>query len=97
MESLPTASRLGLLKPSVRTKAGYRLYGESDLARLEQIIVLKFLGLPLKEIRNLFDRKYYTFGTFFERDQVRFLQLSDPRTLSPAAPLAVLAGIRAVF
>jgi len=48
-------------------------------------------------IRNLFDRKYYTFGTFFERDQVRFLQLSDPRTLSPAAPLAILAGVRAVF
>ncbi len=48
-------------------------------------------------IRNLFDRKYYTFGTFFERDQVRFLGLTDPRTLSPAAPLAVLAGVRALF
>ena len=42
--------RLGLLKPSRRTEAGYRLYSESDLVRLEQIIVLKFLGLPLKRI-----------------------------------------------
>lgn len=44
--------RLGLLRPG-RTGSGYRLYGERDLARLEQIVVLKFLGLPLKEIRQL--------------------------------------------
>lgn len=45
--------RLGLLKPSRRSAAGYRLYGNRDLARLEQIVVLKFLGLPLKQIRDL--------------------------------------------
>lgn len=44
--------RLGLLRPG-RTGSGYRLYGSRDLARLEQIVVLKFLGLPLKEIRRL--------------------------------------------
>jgi MerR family transcriptional regulator, thiopeptide resistance regulator len=46
--------RLGLLKPR-RTESGYRLYRESDLERLEQIVALKFLGLPLKEIRDLLD------------------------------------------
>jgi DNA-binding transcriptional MerR regulator len=46
--------RLGLLKPR-RTDRGYRLYRESDLERLEQIVALKFLGLPLKEIRELLD------------------------------------------
>ncbi len=45
--------RLGLLKPGRRTESGYRLYGERDLARLEQIVVLKFIGLPLREIRRL--------------------------------------------
>jgi MerR family transcriptional regulator, thiopeptide resistance regulator len=45
--------RLGLLKPSGRTGSGYRLYADSDLGRLEQIVVLKFLGLPLKQIRDL--------------------------------------------
>ena len=45
--------RLGLLKPGRRTASGYRLYSERDFARLEQIVVLKFLGLPLKEIRKL--------------------------------------------
>src|SRR5664279_2997117 len=45
--------RLGLLKPSYRSEAGYRLYSQRDLARLEQIVVLKFLGLPLKSIGQL--------------------------------------------
>jgi len=48
--------RLGLLKPSGRTGAGYRLYGERDLARLQQIVTLKFIGLPLKEIKALLVR-----------------------------------------
>jgi len=45
--------RMGLLKPGRRTGSGYRLYGERDLARLEQIVVLKFIGLPLRDIRKL--------------------------------------------
>ncbi len=45
--------RLGLLKPSYRSDAGYRLYSQRDLAQLEQIVVLKFLGLPLKSIGKL--------------------------------------------
>jgi DNA-binding transcriptional MerR regulator len=47
--------RLGLLRPS-RTGAGYRVYRESDLERLEQIVALKFVGLPLKRIKTLLDR-----------------------------------------
>lgn len=42
--------RLGLLKPK-RTPAGYRAYSPQDLERLEQIIALKFIGVPLKKIR----------------------------------------------
>jgi uncharacterized damage-inducible protein DinB/DNA-binding transcriptional MerR regulator len=33
-----------------RTEAGYRVYRESDLETLEQIVALKFLGIPLKQI-----------------------------------------------
>lgn len=47
--------RLGLLKPSGRTEAGYRLYGERDFARLQQIATLKFIGLPLRQIKDLLD------------------------------------------
>ena len=45
--------RLGLLKPSRYSQSGYRLYCETDVARLEQIIALKFIGFSLTEIRNI--------------------------------------------
>jgi DNA-binding transcriptional MerR regulator len=49
--------RLGLLKPSGHTEAGYRLYTDHDLIRLEQIVALKFIGFPLSQIRDLLNRK----------------------------------------
>ncbi|GIW07527.1 MAG: hypothetical protein KatS3mg060_2332 [Dehalococcoidia bacterium] len=45
--------RLGLLGPSARTESGYRLYGETDLGRLQFIRRAKQLGLSLEEIRGL--------------------------------------------
>lgn len=48
--------RLGLLRPG-RNGSGYRVYRESDLERLEQIVALKFLGLPLEQIRKLLDQE----------------------------------------
>ena len=48
--------RLGLLRPSRYTAAGYRLYSERDMARLQQIATLKFIGLPLKQIKEVLDR-----------------------------------------
>jgi len=47
--------QLGLLRPR-RSDSGYRLYRERDLERLEQIVALKFLGIPLKQVRTLLDR-----------------------------------------
>ena len=44
--------RLGLLRPP-RTNAGHRLYTDADRQRLEQIVALKFLGLPLRQIRQV--------------------------------------------
>ena len=41
---------------SRNSQAGYRLYCSGDLEKLEQIVALKFLGIPLKEIRTLLDR-----------------------------------------
>jgi iron complex outermembrane receptor protein len=48
-------------------------------------------------VQNLFDRRYYTYGTFFDPTAIRALQLTDARTLTPAAPLAAYAGIRVTF
>ena len=55
VKALHHYDRLGLLKPK-RTDGGYRMYAERDLERLEQIIALKFLGVPLKQIKAVLDR-----------------------------------------
>jgi DNA-binding transcriptional MerR regulator len=46
---------IGLLTPSARTAAGYRLYRERDLLRLQQILFFKELDLPLAEIGRILD------------------------------------------
>ena len=46
---------IGLLTPSARTAAGYRLYGEAELLRLQQILFFKELDLPLEEIGRILD------------------------------------------
>lgn len=60
--------RLGLLRPKQRSQAGYRLYSMRDFARLEQIVVLKFLGIPLKQIRRLLESES-NLGEALQRQQ----------------------------
>src|ERR1700745_2876714 len=45
--------KLGLLKPLRSGRTGYRMYRDADFARLEQIVVLKFLGIALRDIGPL--------------------------------------------
>ncbi|WP_404870329.1 MerR family transcriptional regulator [Kitasatospora griseola] len=45
--------REGLLSPSERSAAGYRLYNDRDLARLQQILFYRELGFPIEEIRSI--------------------------------------------
>lgn len=47
--------QIELLKPSSRTAAGYRLYGEAELLRLQQILFFKELDVPLDQIRRILD------------------------------------------
>lgn len=44
--------QIGLFSPSGQTESGHRLYSESDLSRLQQILSLKELGLSLEEIKS---------------------------------------------
>lgn len=47
--------QIGLLEPSGRTEAGYRLYGEPELLRLQQILFFKELDMPLDQVRQILD------------------------------------------
>lgn len=44
---------INLLRPSARSGAGYRLYGQKDLERLQQVLFFKELGFPLEEIARI--------------------------------------------
>ncbi len=46
---------IGLLCPSERSQAGYRLYSYEDVGRLQEIIVWRQLGFSLAEIQQLLD------------------------------------------
>lgn len=44
---------IGLLTPDEVTSAGYRLYSDANLERLQQILFFKELDFSLKEIKNI--------------------------------------------
>ena len=46
---------IGLLKPTAVTEAGYRLYDDAALARLQDILLFRELEFPLKEIKAILD------------------------------------------
>ena len=46
---------IGLVVPSERSRAGYRLYTEADLRRLQHVVVYRRLGFALEEIGTLLD------------------------------------------
>ena len=54
VKALQHYDRIGLLRPS-RTPAGHRLYSEREIERVQQIIALKSIGVPLKRIKTVLD------------------------------------------
>ncbi len=47
--------RIGLVSPSGRTPAGYRLYGAADLDRLHAVLAYRELGFALDDVAGLLD------------------------------------------
>ncbi len=46
---------IGLLKPAAITEAGYRMYDDTALGRLQNILLFRELQFPLKEIKVILD------------------------------------------
>lgn len=46
---------IGLLKPTKVTTAGYRMYDDIAISRLQSILLFRELQFPLKEIKNILD------------------------------------------
>jgi len=58
--------RLGLLKPYRRTANGFRLYGENEFARLQQILTLKFIGFSLAQIKKILANRSFVLAETLE-------------------------------
>ena len=59
VRALQYYDRLGLLPPAGLTRAGYRLYDEAALERLQQILLFRELEFPLKEIKRILNSPNY--------------------------------------
>lgn len=65
---------IGLLKPARVTRAGYRLYDEAALGRLQTILLFRELEFPLKEIKAMLDAADFDPMAALD-DQIRLLEL----------------------
>ncbi|MDC0672883.1 MerR family transcriptional regulator [Nannocystis radixulma] len=54
---------IGLLSPSGRSTAGYRLYSDADLSRLQQVLFFRALEFPLQEICRILRDPEFDLGT----------------------------------
>jgi iron complex outermembrane receptor protein len=48
-------------------------------------------------LNNMFDRKYATYGTYFQTDGIQFKDFQDPRTITPAQPISAYGGVRLMW
>ena len=66
--------KIGLLHPAGKTESGYRLYEESDLERLQQILLFRELQFPLKDIKKILSSPDFDRNRALEQ-QIQLLEL----------------------
>ncbi len=69
---------VGLVSPSARSEAGYRLYAPGDLERLQQVLFYRELGFALEDIKALMDARDFDRGQAL-REQRRLLEEQGDR------------------
>ncbi len=78
IRTLQYYDNIGLLTPSERTEAGYRLYEEEQLATLQEILLFRELEFPLKEIKAILESPAHDREKAL-RQQVKLLTLKKER------------------
>ena len=74
IRALQYYDEIGLLPPARYTEAGYRLYDDAALARLQQILLFRELEFPLKEIRRILESPNFDRSKALEQ-QIELLTL----------------------
>ena len=78
IRTLQYYDRIGLLPPAQRTEAGYRLYDDTVLERLQQILLFRELAFPLEEIRAILDTPDFDRSKALDQ-QIELLTLKKER------------------
>jgi DNA-binding transcriptional MerR regulator len=86
---------IGVLSPSARSDAGYRLYSFEDLERLQEILVWRQLGFPLAEIKALIDDPSHDRASALRR-QRELVESELGRSASAAIHDAIVANAELV-
>ena len=69
--------KIGLLQPSYLEPNGYRCYTEPDLAKLQQIIALKYFGFSLSKIKDILQKHSNVYAHLQAQHQVIRKQSED--------------------
>lgn len=69
---------IGLLSRSSTTQAGYRLYDDTALERLSQILLLRELDFPLTQIKSILDNPAFDWDDALD-GQIRLLEMKRSR------------------
>ncbi|MBR1432187.1 MerR family transcriptional regulator [Ruminococcus sp.] len=89
--------KIGLLSPSDHTEGGYRLYDDTALERLQQILLFRELEFPLKDIMSIMERKDFDRRKALDQ-QIELLELKKQhlQKLIDFARGIKMLGVRAV-
>ena len=74
IRTLQYYDKIGLLHPTGYTDAGYRLYDDADLERLQHILLFRELEFPLKDIKAIINSPDFDRSTALEQ-QIELLRL----------------------
>jgi DNA-binding transcriptional MerR regulator len=77
IRTLHLYDKMKLLKPLNRTSSRYRMYGENELLRLQQILFYKELDFPLKEIARILDDPDFELVAALESHKAALLVRKD--------------------
>lgn len=77
IRTLQYYDKIGLLHPASRTKSGYRLYDDTALEKLQQILLFRALEFPLKEIKEILDSPDFDRNRVLEEQIVMLTQKRD--------------------
>jgi DNA-binding transcriptional MerR regulator len=77
VKTLHHYDEISLLKPAKRSNKDYRLYTETELFRLQQILLYKELEIPLTEIKTILDDPGFDLSTALEEHKLKLSQKQE--------------------